>query len=114
MTESAPVMMEKKRLNLQERLGLISLIDEGMRLGSPESPLMADLFNDLWDLVDKTAQGSKIDRLKPEGGHKIFRVLEISAGTGQTLGRLNMLYLNKPMPCYYLVYVEVMAPFRRQ
>ena len=114
MTESAPAMSEKKRLNLHERLGLISLIDEGMRLGSTESPLVADLFNDLWDLVNSTAKGSKIDRLKPEGGNKIFRVLEISAETGQTLGRLNTLYLNKPMPCYYLVYVEVTGPFRRQ
>ena len=25
-----------------------------------------------------------------------------------------MLYLNKPIPCYYLVYVEVAAPFRNK
>ena len=30
------------------------------------------------------------------------------------LGRLNLLYLNKPIACYYLVYVEVAPPFRKQ
>ena len=48
-----------KGLSLNERLGLIGLIDEGMRLGSSDSPIMADLFNDLWDLVNKTVAGSR-------------------------------------------------------
>ncbi|HIJ58409.1 MAG TPA: hypothetical protein HPP41_01920 [Deltaproteobacteria bacterium] len=103
-----------KDLGLNERLGLISLIDEGMRLGSPDSPIMADLFNDLWDLVNETVSGSKINSLKPEDSHNGFRVIEINAETGENLGRLNMLYMKKPIPCYYLVYVEVAAPFRRK
>jgi hypothetical protein len=98
---------EEQRLGLNERLGLIGLIDEGMRTGSSGSPVMADLFNDLWDLVNKTVSGAKIDRLKPEDSQNGFQIFEIKAETGETLGRLNMLYLKKPIPCYYLVYVEV-------
>ena len=104
----------QKQLGLNERLGLISLIDEGIRHGSQESPVIVDLFSDLWDLVNKTVCGSKIDRLKPEDSRNGFRVFEINAETGENLGRLNMLYLKKPMPCYYLVYVEVTSPFRRK
>ena len=104
----------QKDLDLNERLGLIGLIDEGMRVRSPESPIVADLFNDLWDLVNETVSGSRINRLKPEDSHNGFRVIEVNAETGENLGRLNMLYLRKPIPCYYLVYVEVAAPFRRK
>ncbi len=103
-----------KDLGLQDRLGLIGLIDEGMRSGVEDSPVIADLFSNLWDLVDRTASGSRIHPLKPHKSHNGFRVLEIKAETGESLGRLNMLYLKKPMPCYYLVYVEVAPPFRRK
>ena len=104
----------QKPLGLNERLSLIGLIDDGMRLGSSRAPLVADLFNDLWDLVNKTVSGSKIDWLKPEDTQNGFQIFEINADTGENLGRLNMLYLKKPIPCYYLVYVEVAAPFRRK
>jgi len=106
--------IKQKPLGLNERLGLIGLIDDGMRLGSSRAPLIADLFNDLWDLVNKTVSGSKIDWLKPEDTQNGFQIFEINADTGENLGRLNMLYLKKPIPCYYLVYVEVAAPFRRK
>jgi len=101
-------------LGLNERLALISLIDEGMRVQSHQSPIVADLFSNLWDLVHQTISGSRIQRLKPEDSHNGFRVIEINADTGENLGRLNMLYLRKPIPCYYLVYVEVAGPFRRK
>jgi len=101
-------------LGLKERLGLISLIDEGLRMKSTESPMMADLFSNLWDLVNQTVSGCRINRLKPEDSHNGFRVIEVNAETGENLGRLNMLYLRKPVPCYYLVYVEVATPFRRK
>lgn len=104
----------ERDLRLKERLGLISLIDEGTRMKSPESPIVADLFNNLWELVNQTVSGSRINRLKPEASHNGFRIIEVNAETGENLGRLNMLYLRKPMPCYYLVYVEVAAPFRRK
>ena len=103
-----------KDLGLNERLGLISLIDEGMRMKSPDSPIVADLFSNLWGLVNETVSGSRINRLKPKDSHNGFRVIEVNSETGENLGRLNMLYLRKPIPCYYLVYVEVAAPFRRK
>lgn len=104
----------KKRLGVNERLALIGLIDEGMRLGSSESPVVADLFSDLWDLVNTTVAGSKIDRLKPKDSRNGFHEFEINSETGENLGRLKMLYLRKPIPCYYLVYVEVALPFRNK
>lgn len=103
-----------KRLNLNDRLALIDLISEGARHGSADSPLVGDLFNELWNLVDTTVSGAKIDRLKIEDVQNGFKVIEINAETGENLGRLNMLYLNKPIPCYYLVYVEVAAPYRNK
>ena len=105
---------DSMRLSLNDRLGLISLIDDGARKGSEDAPVVADLFNNLWDLVAKTAKGAKVDRLKADDGQNGFKVLEIVASSGETLGRLNMLYMRKPLPCYYLVYVEVSAPYRRQ
>jgi hypothetical protein len=103
-----------KRLSLGDRLALIGLITEGARHGVADSPLVADLFNELWNLVDATVSGAKVDRLTGKGPHNGFRVLEVNSENGENLGRLNMLYLNKPMPCYYLVYVEVVAPLRNR
>ena len=103
---------DNMRLRLHDRLALISLIDEGARSGCSDSPIVADLFAELGNRVDATVRGAKIDRLKPDNARRGFRILEINADSGENLGRLNMLYLNKPIPCYYLVYVEVAAPFR--
>jgi len=105
---------EKKPLTLNERLGMIALIDEGMRLGLPEAPLVSDLFNDLWDLMNATVSGSRLDRLKPGDSKSGLRLFEINAESGENLGRMNLFYLKKPIPCYYLVYVEVAAPFRKR
>ncbi|RJR31524.1 MAG: MBL fold metallo-hydrolase, partial [Desulfobacteraceae bacterium] len=104
----------EKGLNASEKLSLVRLIDEGMRLGLPGAPVMSDLFDDLWDLVDATVAGSRISRQKPESSDNGFHQIDITAETGESLGRLNMLYLKKPAPCYYLVYVEVAAPFRKK
>ena len=109
-----PSEVKSKTISLGKRLGLIALIDEGMRLGSPHTPIVSDLFDNLWELVNATVSGSRIDRFKPEKDHNGFRTFEINAESGENLGRLNMLYLKKPLPCYYLVYVEVAGPFRRK
>ena len=103
-----------QELKLNERLSLVALIDEGMRSGLAEAPVSADLFNNLWKLVDATAKGSKINRMKFEDSQNGFQNLEIKAENGEDLGRLNMIYLKKPISCYYLVYVEVAAPYRRK
>ncbi len=99
-------------LGLNERLGLIGLIEEGMRTAARNAPGVADLFDNLWGLVDRTVSGARIDPFRPEERRNGFGVLEVNAETGENLGRLNMLYLKKPIPCYYLVYVEVGLPFR--
>jgi len=105
---------DERRLSLNDRLALIDLISEGARQDSPDSPMGADLFSELWNLVDATVSGAKIDRLTSGDVRNGFKVLEINAETGENLGRLNMLYLNKPIPCYYLVYVEIAAPYRNK
>jgi len=103
-----------KRLSLNERLALISLMSEETRRGGSDSPLVADLFDDLWNLVDATVSGARIDRLHSDGHNNGFKVFEIKSKIGESLGRLNLLYLNKPIPCYYLAYVEVEPPFRKK
>ncbi len=112
--ERAAIRRGPRRLSLSERLALIGLMDGAVRIGSADSTPVADLFEDLSELVDVTVSGAKIDRLRPEDSNNGFKVFEISSDAGETLGRLNMLYLNKPMPCYYLVYVEVFPPFPKQ
>ncbi|MBI5571071.1 MAG: hypothetical protein HY914_14095 [Desulfomonile tiedjei] len=101
-------------LGVNERLWLIGLIDGAVRAGSSHPPLVADLFSELGNLVDATVRGAKIDRLQADESNHGFRVLEINGEAGENLGRLNMLYLKKPIPCYYLVYVEVAPLFRRR
>lgn len=103
-----------RSLGLHERLALISLMNEEARNGQSDSPMVADLFDNLWNLVDRTVSGAAIHRMRPDGRRNGFKVLEITGQQGDILGRLNMLYLNKPMPCYYLVYVEVLKPFRNK
>ena len=105
---------KKMPLSLNDRLSLMALIDEGMRRGLAEAPVSADLFNDLWELVGATAKGGRINRLKFEDSKNGFQMFEVKAESGENLARLNMIYLRKPIPCYYLVYVEVAAPFRRK
>ncbi|MEW5723097.1 MAG: GNAT family N-acetyltransferase [Thermodesulfobacteriota bacterium] len=102
------------RLTLNERLALIGLIDEGMKGGLDQAPIVADLFDNLWELVNRTVAGATIERVQAEDARNGFKVLEITGESGETLGYLNMLYLKKPLPCYYLVYVEVAPPFRKQ
>ncbi|MBI5251078.1 MAG: MBL fold metallo-hydrolase, partial [Desulfomonile tiedjei] len=108
------ILKEPKRLSVNEKLALINLIEEGARLGSANSPIVADLFHDLGDLVNATVSGATIDRLKSDRSSNGFKVFEINAESGENLGRLNMMYLKKPIPCYYLVYVEVAVPFRKK
>jgi GNAT superfamily N-acetyltransferase len=101
-------------LSLSERLALIGLIEEGAKAGSPQCPAVADLFENLWDLVKRTVSGAKIDRLSSMDPANGFKSIEVTSESGEHLGRLTMLYMNKPMPCYYLIYVEVAPPFRKR
>lgn len=105
---------ESSRLRFNEKLGLIGLINEGLSQGKEGFPSMADFFSNLWEMVEKTATGANVDHLPPDDSGVPFRKLELKGEAGEFLGRLNMLYLKKPSPCYYLVYVEVAAPYRNR
>jgi GNAT superfamily N-acetyltransferase len=104
----------QRGLSISERLAMIGLIEEGLRLRSSDAPVVADLFDQLWQLVDATVSGSTVDKLKSKELNRGFQVFEINAASGENLGRLHTLYLKKPIPCYYLVYVEVAPPFRNK
>jgi GNAT superfamily N-acetyltransferase len=71
-----------------------------------------DVFEGLDELVNRTVHGTRIERLIPTERHQLFHTFEIHTEEGDVLGHLNMIYLRKPIPCYYLVYVEVLLPFR--
>ncbi|MGA2517677.1 MAG: GNAT family N-acetyltransferase [Thermodesulfobacteriota bacterium] len=71
-----------------------------------------DVFEGLDELVNRTVHGTKIERIRPQERHQLFHTFEIHTEEGEVLGYLNMIFLRKPIPCYYLVYVEVLLPFR--
>jgi GNAT superfamily N-acetyltransferase len=123
MTTAAPIKLKtipeapgtrQSDLDLKSRLALISLIDDQLRSKAASSPIFEDMFNEVNELVDVTVKGSKINRLNPEAKKNGFHIIEINADSGANLGRINMLYLNKPIACYYLVYVEVLPFFRKK
>ncbi|MBI5583914.1 MAG: GNAT family N-acetyltransferase [Deltaproteobacteria bacterium] len=100
-------------LNLKEMLSLIEMTWEDNPQDSPLVP-SSHLFADLDRLIRRTVEGSQIKRFQAVGKTQPFQVFEAFTGKGETLGYLNMMYLRKPLPCYYLVYVEVNQTFRGQ
>ncbi len=116
MNEPALDLIEpaRNRMGLSEKLSLINLIRDGLLHDTDNTPVFSDLFRELEKLVNITVSGAKVDRLDADYSRKGFKHLEINAETGENLARLNMLYLKKPVPCYYLVYVEVASPFRKK
>jgi GNAT superfamily N-acetyltransferase len=71
-----------------------------------------EIFEGLDELIERTVRGTRIERFKPRQGLRPFHTFEIHTEGRETLGYLNMIYFKKPLPCYYLVYVEVLLPFR--
>ncbi len=70
------------------------------------------VFEGLDGLIDRTVNGTRIERFRPQEGGRLFRSLELHNKAGDVLGYVNMIYLGRPIPCYYLVYVEVLFRFR--
>ncbi|MBI5589455.1 MAG: GNAT family N-acetyltransferase [Deltaproteobacteria bacterium] len=101
-------------IDLKSRLALIGLIDEQLRSKAARAPVLVDLFGELNGLIDATVDGSKINRLNLDTRASGFHIIEITSDSGANLGRMNLLYLNKPIACYYLVYVEVLPFFRKK
>jgi GNAT superfamily N-acetyltransferase len=99
-------------LGLKEALSLIEMTREDTLPESVIVPPSGRLFNTLDRLTHSTVKGSRIKRFRSKGPNQPFQVFEVYTGEGEVLAYLNMLYLRKPLPCYYLVYVEVTPSFR--
>jgi GNAT superfamily N-acetyltransferase len=103
--------LKKFQFGLKDTLAVIDMtIEDHPRALSTTFPY--EVFEGLDDLVEKTAHGTKIERFRPKEGLQPFHTFEIHTTEGEVLGYLNMIYIRKPIPCYYLVYVEVLSPFR--
>lgn len=103
--------VKKARIGLKDILTLVDVTLED-ELWGHEYLFPYEVFEGLNELIDRTAHGTRIDRSRPKGGSQPFHIFEIQTEEGDALGYLNMIYLRKPIPCYYLVYVEVLSPFR--
>jgi GNAT superfamily N-acetyltransferase len=113
-----PEQIAEMRERLHEAgIGLkdaISIIDMAFQEQIPrfKGLLPYEAFTDLNQLIDLTAHGAKIERFRPRDNRHPFHTLEIHTEEREVLGYLNMIYLKRVIPCYYLVYVEIMPPFR--
>jgi GNAT superfamily N-acetyltransferase len=103
--------MAEAGLGLREALDVIGLTLEDL---SEQGIRPEEIFKGLNELMDRTVKGSRIERFSPGKGSRPFHVFEIHTDDGEVLGYLNMIYMRKPIPCYYLVYVEVLPLFRRR
>jgi GNAT superfamily N-acetyltransferase len=111
----SPGQIEKKileaGLGLKEALSIIEMTREDTLRVAVQGP-SDRLFNTLDRLTHSTVKGSRIKRFRSNGPNQPFQVFEVYSDRGEVLAYLNMLYLRKPLPCYYLVYVEVTPSFR--
>jgi GNAT superfamily N-acetyltransferase len=102
---------KRARIGLKDTLAVIDMtLDDQLGEFARLSPY--EVFEGLNELTDRTLHGTKIERFRPREGSQAFQTFEIHTEEGEVLGYLNMLYLRKPIPCYYLVYVEVQLSFR--
>jgi hypothetical protein len=104
--------LEKTGIGLKDALSIIDLtFEDQIAQTGTASPYEA--FEGLNELIDLTVHGSKIERFKPRKERQPFHTLEIYTEDGEAIAYLNMIYLGRKIPCYYLVYVEVLPSFRR-
>ena len=103
--------IERKGIRLKDALSIIDMTLQDQTTQSKGlSPYEA--FTHLNKLIGMTVHGVKIERFKPRGNRRPFHTLEIQSEERDILGYLNMIYLKRVTPCYYLVYVEVVSSFR--
>jgi GNAT superfamily N-acetyltransferase len=111
----SPSQIEKKfkeaGIGLKETLALIEMTWENTPEQSGLVPF-SRLFKTLDQLTHYTVKGSRIKRFRSKGPNQPFQVIEVYTPGKEVLAYLNMVYLRKPLPCYYLVYVEVTPSFR--
>ena len=102
---------KRARIGLKDTLAVIDMtLEDQIRELSIHSPY--EVFEGLNELIDRAVHGTKIARFRPQEDRQPFHAFEIHTKDGDVLGHLNMIYLRKPIPCYYLVYVEVLLSFR--
>ena len=116
------MMLPEQIAEIRERIGqagiglkdALSVIDMTFQdqAGRVKSPSPYEAFTGLNRLIDLTVHGVKIGRFRPGRKGQPFHTWEIHTAEGDVLGYLNMIYLKRIIPCYYLVYVEVMPSFR--
>ena len=98
-------------MGLKDALAVIDMTLED-HLQETSTLFPYEIFEGLDDLTNRTVHGTKIERFRPKQSSRPFQAFEIHTEEGEVLGYLNMIYLRRPIPCYYLVYVEVLPPFR--
>jgi GNAT superfamily N-acetyltransferase len=103
--------IERTGIGLKDALSVIDMtFEDQIKRFKVSSPYEA--FSNLNQLINETAHGAKIERFRPEDDKHPFHTFEIHTEEGEILGYLNMIYLKRSIPCYYLVYVEVLHHFR--
>jgi hypothetical protein len=114
LPEEAAVIRERFKttgIGLKDALAVIDMTFED-HPGELASLSDHEVFKSLNRLIDRAVHGIRIERFRPQEGSKPFHTFEIYTEGGDVLGHLNMIYLRKPIPCFYLVYVEVLHSFR--
>ncbi len=114
LSEDVKVIRERfksTRIELKDALAVLDMMLTD-QLENPKTLSPHEVFKGLNRLIDRAVHGTKIERFRPQKGRSPFHCLEIYTEGGDILGHLNMIYLRKPIPCYYLVYVEVLPSFR--
>jgi len=104
--------IERNGIGLKDVLSIIDMTFED-QISLLRTPSPYEAFKGLNRLIDLTAHGAKIERFRPKDNSQPFHTFEIHTEEGEMIGYLNMIYLKRVIPCYYLVYVEVMPSFRR-
>jgi len=103
--------IDKAGIGLKDALSVIGMTFQD-QIGRLKATSPYEAFTGLDKLIDLTAHGAKIERFRPRDNRQPFHTLEIHTEEGDVIGYLNMIHLRKIITCYYLVYVEVMPPFR--
>ena len=97
-------------IGLRDALAVLEMFSDD--LGDLETLSPYEVFQSLNRLIERTVHGTKIERFRPERGRRPFHCFEVYTEGGDSLGHLNVIYLRKPIPCHYLVYVEILRSFR--
>ena len=104
--------IQRNGIGLRDALAVLDMAI-GDQVVHHELPLVLHAFESLHRLINVTVHGATIERFKPDRKGRRFHTLEIRSEEDEILGYLNMMYLKRVLPCYYLVYVEVTHSFRR-